>query len=382
MLEVFAGQGQFAASKGGPGQLHVRGDAEHGVVLLLGQMQQLLAQRAGLLELRAHHTPGNQAPQCQAQMRCVSELLTQFPGPEVDAFDGWRSPALRRHQDGAERQGQPEFMLRAVARFWESRDQLQPVGEMRACLRVRGAAHGILGRLQAVHHGPLGVVPLRKVHGEFGCQRRGLVAITAFQASTNLLVQADPPSCGYPLIHDLVIQGVPEPITRGHRPIRPRLGAGREEELLLTGPDGATGLDIRRGQGHPGRDGCNGESGPDHARRFEDGLVVACEVIDMLMDQVLQGWGHHAAQGADLPRDVPTLLPLDELVQAHQLVDDGSEEQGIAGGALVQEGCQVTGERFGVQTLVQIGDDGGFRQVIEHDFRPVCVRAELRQQLA
>jgi hypothetical protein len=63
LLEVFACQGKFASPKRGPGQLHVCGDAEHRVGLPLGQSEQLLAQRTGLLEIRPHHTHGNQPPQ-------------------------------------------------------------------------------------------------------------------------------------------------------------------------------------------------------------------------------------------------------------------------------------------------------------------------------
>ena len=107
---------------------------------------------------------------------------------------------------------------------------------MRACLSICGASHGILGRLQEVRHRPWEVLPLRKVHGQFGRQRRGVLAIACFQAGTDLLVQADSLPCGHPPIHYLIIQGVPEAITRGHRPIGPGLHARRLEEPALTRP--------------------------------------------------------------------------------------------------------------------------------------------------
>ena len=120
-----------------------------------------------------------------------------------------------------------------LRRVWQRLEDLQPPGEVSDGLLIRAPRQGIRRRLLQIRHGPLGVPPARKVHGE---GRRVLAdpsAIARRFAAPNAPMQARPVPRPEPLIHHLLIQRMAKPIAPTHGPIRPLHQAPVFQELPL-----------------------------------------------------------------------------------------------------------------------------------------------------
>jgi len=138
-------------------------------------------------------------------------------------------------------------------RVWQRLENLQSPGEVGDGLLIRAPCQGIRRRLLQIRHGPLGVSPARKMHGE-GC--RVLAdpgAIARRFAAPNAPMQARPMPRPEPLIHHLLIQCMAKPIAPTHGPIRPLYQAPVFQELPLPRQPLTHHLHGVRGHLHPRR---------------------------------------------------------------------------------------------------------------------------------
>ena len=90
------------------------------------------------------------------------------------------------------------------------------------------------------------------MHGEFRRNRRRVGPITRFLPEADLLMQADAVPARHSGIHDLLIHGMEELITRRHRPVGPGLSAHRPHEPPLAGQGRIARFKSRVGLCDPG----------------------------------------------------------------------------------------------------------------------------------
>src|SRR5262245_1893057 len=99
------GSGQLSTPEQGVPKGIVGLQEEHGIVLVLGQTEQLLPQPPGGLELCTHHIKGLQAPQDPEELWSLPYVLTELLGAGIGVLDVRSRIAL----DGDQRLAQEEL---------------------------------------------------------------------------------------------------------------------------------------------------------------------------------------------------------------------------------------------------------------------------------
>src|SRR5437870_3970904 len=117
---MLSGQGQLPLIGQGYAQHSVGSKKECGVLRLLGQAHHLSPQLTGQRQLRAQERKPPEAKQHWEELRGVSYLLAQLACPGVERAHFWRRKAPDIHQHWTKGEVQPEFVLGALGRVWQS----------------------------------------------------------------------------------------------------------------------------------------------------------------------------------------------------------------------------------------------------------------------
>ena len=169
-----------------------------------------------------------------------------------------------------------------------------------------------------------------------------------------------------------------EPISRGHRPVRPFHEAACLDKLPVVGEHGQPRLDVFRGLIDGRRHRRRGEGPPGNTRRFQQDLVFRTDMMQLLLDDLAQALWDGTPDGPHGLGDVPSRCLLVQQPLASHLVDGCHQKQGMAAGALMQYMRQLCGERWPPQPLATIRRHFSCRQVVERELRPLLVLGEFR----
>src|SRR2546427_10501584 len=119
------GQGRLPLPEQGYAQCPMGYEQEGGVLPLLGQAQQLAPQLTGQRQLRSQERIPPEAKQHREELSGVSYLLTQLARPGVErSHFFWSRKAPDIHQHWTQGEVQPEFVLGALRRVWQSGEEL------------------------------------------------------------------------------------------------------------------------------------------------------------------------------------------------------------------------------------------------------------------
>src|SRR5262249_33664515 len=126
------------------------------------------------------------------------------------------------------------------------------------------------------------------MHSERGRHGRSLSPIPRFRAEANAPVQPYPLPGRDPSIDDFVIQGMAKTVARGHGAIGPGLCSLRVDEPPLPCPRRTALVDALFRLGYSSCDGSRGKGGARDAGRFEEGLLIRRELLELLLDKPSQ----------------------------------------------------------------------------------------------
>ena len=147
--------------------------------------------------------------------------------------------------------------------------QGQAPGEMQERFLMRRTLHRLLPRSVQIPEGPDRVMPAHKMLGKFCCQCSCLWLIARLQPVPDLLMPLHAPPDWHPLVEHLAIQGVEEPIARGHGAVGPGVCPAHPHKLSVAGEGGTPLLDFLHAPLHGrGRRG-HGKLRPSHAGGFQ-----------------------------------------------------------------------------------------------------------------
>ena len=235
-------------------------------------------------------------------------------------------------------------MLLVLWRIDATGEQRKSSPDIADRLLVGTPPDGILSCLLQIRHGPLVIMSALKVHGQLRGNLARLHAIARRLPGADLLMQAHPLPSRHARIHHLVVQGMPELIACGHRPVGPGLGATGRDELPMAGQSRIAPFERLGGQWYCRRHCRNGKRVSGHTGSLEQGLILARQALDMLLNILSQAGGDQL-----LNRRQSLLFPpghalgLQEPL-AYQFIHHRHQEQRIAAGTLVQEyGAELAG---------------------------------------
>ncbi len=187
--------------------------------------------------------------------------------------------------------------------------------------------------------------------------RRGVGAVGVLDPFADPLVQSHAPAGRHPLGDGLGIEAVGEVVARDLRPVGSRPQCRRRQELPLSRQLIAAFLDFHRIRAEAGRNRCDREFVPEHARRFEQALHLGLQAIDLLLDQRAQALGNGSSDLRNGSSQPPAVVLRLQHAKGHELVHHPHHEERIAVRPLVHGERQLGRKRMPAETLRQIRGD-------------------------
>ena len=255
----------------------------------------------------------------------------------------------------------------------------QGVGQRGAGLAVRVACGGGARGAPVVAHRAHGVAAGFEVVCQQRRDRRGGVAVCAFEPIAHAQVQARGARRRHARLEHRAVQGVGETVAGGGGAVGQRLDAVaahpvcRARELFCARLD-CHRVALERGGDERGREPRAGERGG-----LEQGGVVLHQALDLLLEQRPQPLGDACLELRRRRRERPAARVASQRAVVAQAVDGGNEEERVAVRAPVQRGGEL-GRRGAVEARGEIGLDVVDAEEVERQLLPASLRHQARAQ--
>src|SRR5262245_17428081 len=110
-------------------------------------------------------------------------------------------------------------------------------------------------------------------------------------------------------------------IAGGHRPIGPRLRLLGADEPLLPRPGPTALVDALFRLGHPSCHGSRGEDAAHDTGRFENGLLIGRELLELLLDEPPETLRDNPSDGLAFSLEAPAPIRILQQMLRHDLID-------------------------------------------------------------